>query len=59
VLGLKWKDIGPKQVQIRRGLVRGKLTTTKNGKERTVPISTDLRAALDDLAERRHIDEGA
>jgi len=58
VLGLKWKDIGPKQIQIRRALVRGKLTTTKNGKERTVPISTDLRAVLDELAERRHIDEG-
>jgi hypothetical protein len=39
--------------------VRGKLTTTKNGKERTVPISTDLRAALDELAEQRHIDKGA
>ena len=59
VLGLMWKDIAPKAAQLRRGLVRGKLTTTKNGKERTVPLSAGLRAALDELAERRHIDAGA
>jgi integrase len=59
VLGLKWKDIGPKQIQIRRGLVCGRLTTTKSGKERTVPISSDLRTELDELAEQRHVDEGA
>lgn len=54
MLGLKQSDIGPNQVQIRRGLVSDELTTTKNGKERTAPIPTDLRAALDELAERRH-----
>ena len=59
VLGLMWKDIAPRVVKIRRGLVRGKITTTKNGKERTVPISGALRAVLDELAKRRHLNEGA
>ena len=49
ILGLRWEDIGPDRISVRRGLVRGHITTTKSGKTREVRISQPLRAVLDEL----------
>jgi integrase len=54
-LGLKWEDVDftSRRVSVRRALVRGKLGTPKNGRERTVVLSTDLEEVLNDLLEQR------
>lgn len=45
---LRWSDVDFKTgtVHVRRGIVRGKEGPTKSGKERQVPMSDRLRAAL-------------
>jgi len=49
VLGLKWDDIGDKEIHIRRSSSFGKLIATKTaGSASTVPLPEPLRIILDD-----------
>lgn len=49
ILGLEWRDVGPRTIAVERAWVRSQSKAPKSGKPRDVPISGPLRAALDAL----------
>jgi integrase len=53
--GLQWGDLDEngKFLVVRRGIVRGKINSTKSGKPRNVDVSDALMAALLDLRRKR------
>ena len=61
-IGLSWDavDFGRRVVQIRDAKVRGRITTPKSGRARTVPLDAGgglLLTVLEELAETRHVRE--
>lgn len=59
LLALRWEDVGRDEIRVRRALVRGRVKTPKSGKPRSVAISSDLRAMLDEWRAARKKREGA
>jgi integrase len=59
-LGLQWGDVDFHGgfIEIRRGLVDGKVTTPKSGKRRRVPMSPDLATALKEKKEAERGEDG-
>ena len=56
LLGLKWEDVDLERgrISIRRALVRGRPTTPKSGKGRSIAIPAALASLLLDLLAQRH-----
>ncbi|MCR9093420.1 MAG: tyrosine-type recombinase/integrase [bacterium] len=59
LLALRWEDVGREEIRIRRALVRGRIKAPKSGKPRTVALSSDFRALLDEWRASRKKREGA
>ena len=49
VLGLEWRDVGPRRIAVERAWVRSASKAPKSGTARDIPISAALRAELDRL----------
>ena len=49
VLGLEWRDVGPRRIAVERAWVRSASKAPKSGHARDIPISAALRAELDRL----------
>ena len=53
LLALRWEHIQPDGIRVRESLVRGVVKTPKSDRPRSVPISPELRALIEDLRRSR------
>lgn len=52
ILGLEWRDVGPRRIAVERAWVRSASKAPKSGSARDIPISAALRAELEAIIRR-------
>ncbi|MCR9093483.1 MAG: tyrosine-type recombinase/integrase [bacterium] len=58
LLALRWEHVQPDGIRVRDALVHGTIKTPKTDKARTVPLSPEVKALLDELRKSRRDREG-
>lgn len=53
VIALEWRDVGPARIAVRRAWVRGRTRVPKGGQAREIPISSGLRACMEEIREQQ------